>query len=750
MTLHVHHLTGCAPAPLAHYLKALGLLRIVAEQVDPTARGWWQDEHFCVLTILDRAALEQFFLEVYAPTPFVSPWNQGSGFSATKDKGLSPIEASVAPRLGPFRAGIVAARAPLAQFNDAVAHARALKDAAKGRSGMTKAERDRAVARKIDPEYKRELAAAEKKSKALKGDMFKPCDLAWRGPHRAWLDAALVFPEVGRVMYPSLLGTGGNDGRLDFTNNAMQRLGELFELADPDAGPRPAAAGLLREALWRSPSNQLSANKIGQFLPGSAGGANSTTGPGGAGLINAWDFVLMMEGAILFSARSTRRLGVLTSRRASAPFAVHAHACGHGTPGDEKADRGEQWMPIWDAPTALPDLTAMLGEARLQLGRQTALRPIDVALAVSRIGVARGISQFVRFGYLERNGQSNLAVPLGRIRVRERARSRLIDDLGTWLDRLQRLARDKFAPARLARAEHRLADAVFDALLHDDEPARWQSVLLAAVAIEELQLGGSATRAGPIPPLSPAWLAACDDGTAVWRLAVALGSAAAGYERQRAIDPVRHHWLPLKRGARRFDEREKRLANDPRVVITGRDPVGDCIALVERRLVEAAAAGRRRLPLVTVPGYEAEPADLAQLVSGGVDLARVVALARALMPVRWSHVPASGPHIRAAAWPEETWLAVRLTHLALPLTADRPIPTDLAIVRRLGSGDAPAAIELGLRRLRAAGLRPPIVAGIATAPIARLWAAALAFPISQSTARAMARRFEPSNFKEIR
>ena len=37
MTLHLHHLTGCAPAPLANYLKALGILRPVAEQADPTA-----------------------------------------------------------------------------------------------------------------------------------------------------------------------------------------------------------------------------------------------------------------------------------------------------------------------------------------------------------------------------------------------------------------------------------------------------------------------------------------------------------------------------------------------------------------------------------------------------------------------------------------------------------------------------------------------------------------------------------------
>ncbi len=37
----VHRLGGCAPTPLANYLKALGILRVVAEQADAEARGWW-------------------------------------------------------------------------------------------------------------------------------------------------------------------------------------------------------------------------------------------------------------------------------------------------------------------------------------------------------------------------------------------------------------------------------------------------------------------------------------------------------------------------------------------------------------------------------------------------------------------------------------------------------------------------------------------------------------------------------------
>ena len=66
-------LKGCSPAPLANYLKALGILRLVGEQADKQARGWWEGEYFYLLTRLSKEELEAFFLERYEPTPLLSP-----------------------------------------------------------------------------------------------------------------------------------------------------------------------------------------------------------------------------------------------------------------------------------------------------------------------------------------------------------------------------------------------------------------------------------------------------------------------------------------------------------------------------------------------------------------------------------------------------------------------------------------------------------------------------------------------------
>ncbi|MBA3708742.1 MAG: type I-U CRISPR-associated protein Csx17, partial [Planctomycetes bacterium] len=112
MTTHVHHLRGCAPAPLAHYLKALGILRLVSEQADPTARLWWQDEHACLATTLDESELLAFFAESYQPTPMVAPWNGGSGFYPKDNhSGLDAVVRSRHKRFSEFQAAIASARA---------------------------------------------------------------------------------------------------------------------------------------------------------------------------------------------------------------------------------------------------------------------------------------------------------------------------------------------------------------------------------------------------------------------------------------------------------------------------------------------------------------------------------------------------------------------------------------------------------------------------------------------------------------
>ena len=459
--IHVHQLDGCAPAPLAHYLKALGILRLVAEQADSGARGWWDEDRFRLATKLTREQLEAFFLRDYQPTPLVSPWNKGAGFFSEADPGLSPIEDSRSPRLALFRSGISASRSQLEELSRADREVRKIKAETKVR-GMSTAERTRI---RTSDDYKNRLREADKRFTRLKADLIPSFRLHWRGAHREWMDAAMVLGDDGVPKYPALLGTGGNDGRLDFTNNFMKRLGDVFDPDDDDGNPRPDAPAWVHGALWNAAvSGNLAGEPVGQYLPGTAGGANSGNGPDSGSLVNPIDFILMLEGSVAFISSASRRFGSSESSRATSPFVVNACGAAYASASaDDESARGEQWMPLWSRPSTYGELRRLLAEGRAQVGARTVREPLDLARAVKRLGTARGIRAFQRYGYIERNGQSNLAVPLGRFDVADRPSQHLacIDDLDLWLRQMRRVTRDANAPARLVIVEQRLVDALF-------------------------------------------------------------------------------------------------------------------------------------------------------------------------------------------------------------------------------------------------------------------------------------------------
>lgn len=755
--IHVHHLDGCAPTPLAHYLKALGILRLVAEQVDSEARGWWDGDRFCLATTLTSEELEMFFLHDYQPTPLVSPWNKGAGFFDKNDLGLSLIQESKGCRFAAFRSGISASRERLEEISIADKTVRDIKKEAKI-PGMSAAEKKRI---KSSEDYKYRLREAEKEFKQLKADLITTLRLSWRGQHREWMDAAMVLGDDGTPKFPALLGTGGNDGRLDFTNNFMKRLGDVFDVNGDEGNPQPAAPAWVRGILWNMPiPGNISGKPVGQYFPGMAGGANNANGPDADSLVNPLDFIMMLEGTIAFRSSASRRFESLESSRVATPFVVNA--CGAAYPSasaDDEGARGEQWMPLWSRPSTYGELRRLLAEGRAQISSKAVREPLDLARAVKRLGIARGIRSFQRYGYIERNGQSNLAVPLGRFEVANQASEHLacIDDLDLWLRRLRKEARDKNAPVRLRQVEKRLVDALFAVTAdHSQSSDHWQGVLSQLAAVEAIMRQGTGHEAQPIPSLRPEWVAASNDGTREFRLALAfaLQEGGPGKPGIPVNDPIRRHWLPLDREKPwRFATSGNGLDIQPEVVMHGRRGLDDAIALVQRRLVEASQHGRRHLPLSAECQAFASIADLTALLTGDVDLDHTLALARALMALdrkKWAtwarkHTMEQ-PH--GSDWPDDAWLAIRLCTLPWQLRIRSGFKLDIgadpALIRRLAAGDATRAFVIASRRLHVAGVHCTIRSGAAPPRTAERWAAALAFPITENTAKSFLYRLDPS------
>ncbi|QDT05859.1 hypothetical protein K227x_42640 [Rubripirellula lacrimiformis] len=725
MNTTLHRLTGCAPTPLALYLKALGILRIVSKH-DPNARGWWQDERFCLLCNLDENELRQFFLNDYSPTPIFNPWGARSGFYAggsesTARLALQMIENSDSTRLSGFRKTIAIIRQEVERFG------------------------------------------GEKPDKKDEYEFVQAIRRKVRDGSEKWLGTVMV--SIGdQCLKPPIFGSGGNEGSGGYASAYLAAVTECIVRREADSQLDAALYDLsfCPTITWDGGFGAATKPGSEKTVKKSVNGPFRQFLPEGDG--TAWGLLLAFEGALVIQSSVVRR-STITRAKVSSPFYFEPH--GVGTPtscdsdefvmnkGKRLPGRGEQWFPIWHRPTRYLEVESLFLEGRCSNSRRSAQDPIDAARAVTRLGVTLGITEFLRYGYFQRNNlATHFAVPLGSVRVRENPRSNLVDDLAGWMNKLQRLARDNHAPARLVQVERRLADAVFAALTHDDTPQRWRAVLDAAVDVEVLQAGGTAITAGPIPKLRPDWVAAIHDGSCEVRLARSLAGAAA---QSSGHDPVRHHWLPLESPwANRFQVSDKRLANDPRVVAKGRDAVADCAAVVERRLIDAEQDNQRRLPLKSAIGCHARLTDIAELIDGHVDLERVVKLARALMALDWPAwrrdyrelLPAQPPESVYENHPDEAWLAVKLACLPCPIAKGLDIPVEPSIVRRLIAGDAASAVQAASRRLGACGLRLPFSGAIADADTARLWAAALVFPVSQASARRAANILVPDYFGE--
>jgi len=710
MSLHLHNLDGCAPTPLAHYLKALAVLRLVSEQKDPGARGWWDGERFCLATVLDREELVLFFLKEYAPSPIVAPWNGGSGFYPKDNQtAIVAIAGCQAPRSTGYREAILFAGQLVKYFEQSPKGAEKDRILQKFRSGCS--------ARQLQ-----------------------------------WLEAALTLSADGSPAYPALLGTGGNDGRLDFTNNFMLRLTELFQCDTNKAEPADATEPLLLNALFAQPTDQLQKNAIGQFLPGGTGGANSTTGFDGPSMVNSWDFLFTLEGAICFSAGLARRATSEDIPQAAAPFAVRSTPLGYASAGEADAGaRGEQWFPLWSRPFTLSALRQMITEGRASIGRKTSTRGVDFARAVARFGIARGISGFQRFAYIERNGQANLATPLGRWKVEEQPHQNLIDQVAGWIDILQRAARGSNAPASIGRAGRTCEEAVLACCRRGNMAASWQNLLIALGMAEKALLaspkfsGDPKKRLRPLPPLDPAWLAAMDDGSAELRLAAGLaGQYGTKTGKPGSLDwhdPVRRHFLPLAidRQGRifshpRFAEFSGVLQDNPDVVFTGRDLLSDCAALLGRRL-----HGERSGGLNLDGRYPLSLDDIGLFLSGRINEQRLSALAWPLTALRWheKNLPRLSRRGDREKQPADGLVdlygLLRLAHLSggtlETAHGELVVRADPAILRRLLAGRPDRAVTIAVQRLQASGLRSCLGRAIAGRRESLRLAASLAFPL---------------------
>lgn len=658
MTDQIRHdlkLPGCTPEPLMAYLKAFGILRLVSEQKDRDARGWWRNNMFYLRSTLDRAGLVRFFVEEYKPTPIMVPWS-GSDFfgvnwqpqtpshtkTPTASRVIEAILATTTPRFEPYRRALLECKRAL------------------------------------------DKCAIDTKETMGKQKWFfiQSFRSICRDPRLIeWIDAA----SVGALeRFAPLLGSGGgSDGNTHFSDNFMQNLWDVLPDFDvqrkrkknqQESDVAKTSVALLGSVLFEDGQAQLTHKRTSSlFDSGAVGGPNATQGMERGSLSNPWNVILALEGVFAFAGAPSKRLGANLTAEAVFPFQVSAIPTGNDHLAEKEGRGSEVWLPTWDRPALAEEVESVLREGRAQCGSRLARSGVDMARSAATLGVDRGIDAFNRYAIIKGRvgGENyNTAASLGRFVVRERREVDLIRQIDVWLDRY-RSACSADAPARFTRALRSIDAAIFDFCRYDGN-LFFQKILIALgrtereLALTPGKLGQSKWPPGPLAGLSHAWIDPADDGSPEFAIALAIASV---HDMEQKIGPLRTNLEPVD-----WQKRCRAWAEKDRAVVWNAADLPTNLAnVLQRRMMDGDRAGCERLPLAA--RYTVPLEHIAAFIAGELDDERIEELIWGLMlldPRRASsqatiRAPSA---IEAPSLPRD-YALLKLLFLPRPLVAER-------------------------------------------------------------------------------
>ena len=706
-------LNGCAPEPLIHYLKALGIFRLVTEQFDPRARGFWLGDAFALETEKTAEELLGFFLDEYRPTPIVAPWNNGSGFHSKEDAKESGKKVTA------FRNIKNSTNERLLAYRDTIAKTEELLA-----SCLTE-----------------KIAALEstKRSEALKPLLVPLCRNNLPDEIVRWIDAVCLMTDEGGLKFPPLLGPAGNDGNLEFSLTFMGRLHEVLPINDK---PQPKSEKQLRSALFSETGSAGTVFSPGQFHPGGSGGPNATTGVEANFLANPWDYVLAVEGAMVFAGAVVRRLAAGAKAEASFPFFVRRSDFG-STASRAEENRGELFLPLWERSASLSEIIHLFSEGRVRLGKKQARTTVDFARAIAELGVDRGIARFHRHVFFTRNGKMQFASSLGSVEVKERKPARLIDEkLANQIESFRQAAHLDKASDKFARAFADVEEAIFNLSVYDIEGQAQVALMALGIAESEVALRPSFRDAfkqskkkdlRPLSGLSPSWSWESRDNSAEFNIAAAL-AAMRGEGKRGAF---RTHLEPVE--AKDKSAYFEWTKDDTGVVWQAGTLEDNLAAVLQRRSIEARATAASHPELQS--GRTASLRFINNFLSRATDDDKLEALLRGLSLINWmpwndTPVPTLPPTLpRAYALLKLLFLPNgKLEHSG----QNFELRHEPAIVPLLRAGRVGEALAIAERRLRSTGLTPFTAQLYFPDEEGSRLAAALLIPIDEASASVLA------------
>jgi len=415
-------LFGCRHDILGHYLKAIGLLRVLAkcaasEYRDPDAEGWWNTDdgafYLCSEKYGTAEKLTEFFEKYYQPTPvFVEQQpTQATPQRRTTSLAQAAYLRQAATNLGATLAQDAKANEALSAYRDSpfsalgdvvdtIAAPRFVRGAdnplflAKGRtSGMGHIWRSFA-------EY---CDKFDSQRKAISETEESIADLNNTDPKLQKLEDALLKAQTEQSSYNgnaekkrTSLKAKVEKAKAKLSEYRQEKSNQRRDLEDKTKSQRTA----LVSCLFATQNSDNETGKGTPFFPD----AIKTYNVGGGWVeenfpFAALDYILAVEGAFAMRGSVSRTLGANTRRFAAFPFVFDS--------GEDLVDDGNKvkgtasslWLPIWDRSATFAELSSFIADAQARLPKKEARFSAEFLRALHSQGIDAGFSGWQEFRF---------------------------------------------------------------------------------------------------------------------------------------------------------------------------------------------------------------------------------------------------------------------------------------------------------------------------------------------------------------
>lgn len=375
-------LHGCRHDILGHYLKAIGLLRVLAkcaapEHQDPDAEGWWDNDKACFCLRSPKyptqEKLVEFFALHYHPTPVFAAWNKEPGSSAEESEKLETLaDWKIANALSAQVVSAEERRKPANKNKLIATEALDLyRDKASG-------EVTEAVDSISAPFHRSNADQPLFLSKGIAGRAH-----LWR-THWEYLAAFQKHRDAYTKAAEKVRAHQGTARQLakliEKTNAALQPIQELLPFREACAS---AAKG-----------------KGTPFFPDAIKAYNT-----GSGWVtenypfNALDYVLAVEGGFAMRGSVGRTLAANSRRFAAFPFVFDAGEELVDDANEVKGTSSSLWFPLWDRPVTFAELSSFISDAQARLPGKEARFSAEFMRALHSQGVDAGFTGWQEFRF---------------------------------------------------------------------------------------------------------------------------------------------------------------------------------------------------------------------------------------------------------------------------------------------------------------------------------------------------------------